>query len=110
MPNHWIIAPFQSDRPDFARVWQFDLTNSIISIGWAKLGDVSKLNRREILEVIASTYPERGRSAWGLIRNMFWAFYREIGAGDHQRESRRSGGQRAKEAGHRMSFSGWRTR
>jgi restriction system protein len=80
MPRYWIIAPVSAESPDlFDKVWQFDLANNFISIGWARLGDVSKMSRQELFEAVASTYPER---AQGLVTNMIWAFYHEIGPGD----------------------------
>ena len=49
MPRYWIIAPVEANPPDlFDKVWQFDLANNLISIGWSQLGDVSKLSRDEL--------------------------------------------------------------
>jgi Endonuclease NucS C-terminal domain len=83
MRRHWIIAPVQSEpRSLFDKVWQFDLANSLISIGWAELGDVSKMSRQELAEAVASTYPEKPPGAKGLVTNMIWAFYHEIASED----------------------------
>lgn len=80
MPRYWIIAPAASEPSDlFDKVWQFDRANNLISIGWKGLGDVSKMSRQELAEVVASTYPDRAK---GLITNMLWAFYHEIGPDD----------------------------
>ena len=36
MPRYWIIAPYHADRPEWwERVWEFDLANNLISIGWS---------------------------------------------------------------------------
>jgi hypothetical protein len=83
MPRHWIIAPFEVDPPSlFDKVWQFDLANNVISIGWAKLGDVSKMSRQALAEAVASAYPEKPPGTKGLFTNMIWAFYHEIGPND----------------------------
>ena len=80
MPRYWVIAPFESKpRKPFDRVWQFDLANNLISIGWSQLGDVSKMTKEDIFKAVASAYPGRAK---GLIRNMLWAFYNEMGPGD----------------------------
>lgn len=83
MPRYWVIAPVESKPPElFDKVWQFDLANDLISIGWKQLGDVSKMNREELSEAIASTYPEKPPPTKGLYANMIWAFYHEISPGD----------------------------
>ncbi len=83
MPRYWVIAPFESKSPElFDRVWQFDLVNNLISIGWQKFGDVSKMSREELSGVVASTYPDKPPPTKGLYTNMMWAFYHEIGPGD----------------------------
>ena len=83
MPRYWIIAPNRAEpASDFENVWQFDLANNLISIGWAELGDVSKMSKQELAETVASTYPEASPPTKGLVTNMVWAFYHEIGSGD----------------------------
>lgn len=83
MPRYWIIAPYESDSPDlFNKVWQFDLLNNLISIGWTRLGDISKLSREELSKLIASAYPEKPPGTKGLLTNMLWGFYHEIALGD----------------------------
>ena len=80
MPRYWVIAPVESKPPElFDKVWQFDLANNLISIGWRKLGDVSKMSREELSEAVASTFPD---AAKGLVANMIRAFYHEIAPGD----------------------------
>ena len=83
MPRYWVIAPVES-KPSgiFDKVWQFDLANNLISIGWKELADVSKMNREELAEAVASTYPDKPPATKGLYANMIWAFYHEIALGD----------------------------
>ena len=46
MTRYWVIAPTKSNPPElFEKVWQFDLSNGLISIGWRELGDVSKMSK-----------------------------------------------------------------
>ena len=83
MPSYWVIAPVESKPPElFDKVWQFDLHDNLISIGWSQLGDVSKMSRETLCDAIAATYPEKPPPTWGLYANMLWAFYHEISPGD----------------------------
>jgi restriction system protein len=83
MPRYWIMAPFESKPSElFDRVWQFDLDNNLISIGWKQLGDISQMSRSELSKAVASTYPDKPLQTKGLYANMLWAFYHEIGPGD----------------------------
>ena len=83
MPQYWIIAPVESKPQDvFDKVWKFDLDNNLISIGWKELGDVSKMSREELAQKVASTYPQKPPGAKGLVTNMIWNFYHDIGPGD----------------------------
>ncbi len=79
MLRYWIIAPIETEpRAQFDRVWQFDLDNEAISIGWAKLGDVSAMKRQELAEAVKVAYPEKPSTAVGLCANMIWNFYNQI--------------------------------
>ncbi len=83
MPRYWIIAPVESKPPElFDKVWQFDIANNLISIGWKELGDVSKMSREELSEAVASTYVDKPPATKALYTNMIWAFYHEISPGD----------------------------
>lgn len=83
MRRYWIVAPVESENPDlFDKVWQFDLANNLISIGWTALGDVSNMSRQDLAKAVASAYPEKPAPARGLITNMMWNFYHEIVPGD----------------------------
>jgi hypothetical protein len=83
MPRYWVMAPIESTKPAlFNKVWEFDLANNTISIGWSQLGDVSTMSRQELTDAVASTFPEKPPQTKALIVNMLWAFYHEIGPGD----------------------------
>jgi restriction system protein len=83
MPRYWVIAPVESKNPQlFNDVWQFDVAQNLISIGWSELGDISKMSREDLSQAIAKTYSDTPNSARGLIRNMLWSFYHEIGVDD----------------------------
>jgi hypothetical protein len=50
MPRYWVIAPYHAEEPAaWDRVWKFDLENSIISIGFSGLGDVSSLSEEQLI-------------------------------------------------------------
>jgi len=83
MPRYWMIAPVESKPSEmFDKVWQFDIANNLISIGWNQLGDVSQMSREKLSEAVASTYPDKPQQTKGLYANMIWAFYHEISPGD----------------------------
>ncbi len=71
--RYWVIAPFDSTIRDiWEKVWQFDLTNNVISVGWRELGDISAYNEDELRTAIDNT-----RSF-----NMLWDFYHSVKKGD----------------------------
>lgn len=83
MPRYWVIAPFRSkDQAFFDKVWQFDLANGTISIGWHELGDVSSMSREALGDAVAKTYPASPLATRTLFANMLWAFFHEIAPGD----------------------------
>ena len=83
MARYWIIAPVDSKPTElFDKVWQFDIANNLISIGWKQLGDISNMSREELSATIASTYKDSKQAAQTLYRNMLWNFYHEIAPGD----------------------------
>jgi len=82
-PRYWVIAPIESQSAEqFDKVWQFDLANNIITIGWPELGDFTKMSREDLSKAIASTYPDKPPSAKTRLANMLWAFYHEVRPGD----------------------------
>ena len=83
MPRYWVIAPVESKPPQlFDRVWEFDLANNIISIGWNQLGDISQLSKEALAAKIANALPEKPTHTKSLITNMNWSFFHEIAPGD----------------------------
>jgi restriction system protein len=83
MPRCWVIAPVESKKAElFDKVWQFDVANNLISIGWSEVGDISKMSREELSNAVASAYLDKPPATKSLYCNMLWAFYREIVPGD----------------------------
>ena len=83
MTRYWVIAPFQSKNSEaFDKVWQFDLANNVISIGWGQIGDVSKMSHETLIAAVASAYPDKPNATKSLFVNMLWSFYHEIKLGD----------------------------
>ena len=83
MPRYWVIAPVESKKPElFDKVWQFDVANNLISIGWSELGDISKMTREDLSDAVAAAYSDKPPQTKGLIANMLWGFYHEISPGD----------------------------
>jgi restriction system protein len=81
--RYWVIAPKESKQPEqFDKVWQFDLANNLISIGWHQLGDASKMSREELSVAVASIYTDKPPATKGFLANTYWAFYHEIRPGD----------------------------
>lgn len=81
--RYWVIAPFESQPPEqYDKVWQFDLANNLISIGWHQLGDSSKMSREELSMAVASTDSDKPAATKGFIANTYWAFFHEIRPGD----------------------------
>jgi len=60
MTRFWIIAPI-ANGDLYDKVWEFDLANNCISIGWRAVGDVSKM-RREDLQSKANRHTQKGRT------------------------------------------------
>jgi restriction system protein len=82
-PRYWVIAPFESQPLEqYDKVWQFDLANSFITIGWQQLGDISKMSREALSRAIASTYPDKVPISKVRLANLLWTFYHEIHPGD----------------------------
>ena len=83
MPRHWVVAPVESKNPDlFDKVWQFDLANNIISIGWSELGDISKMSREMLSDAIGRHSPISPHQRKDSSPTCSGLFYHEIGPGD----------------------------
>jgi len=81
MAGHWIIAPYETGS-NFENVWQFDLAEGLISIGFSELGDASGMTKEQLLAKVAATYPEKPAQTKSLYTNMVWKFFHEIVPGD----------------------------
>lgn len=77
MKRYWVIAPFHSERRKiFEKVWEYDLKNGTVAIGWEKLGDTTGMIKSEL----KSKYKE----VYGNIRffNTFWRYWHDVSPGD----------------------------
>lgn len=75
--RYWVIAPFDStNREIWEKVWQFDLKNNVISIGWRELNDISAYSEDELRAAVEREYGST-RSF-----NMLWDFYHSVKEGD----------------------------
>ncbi len=85
MPRYWAIAPSSSDDSElYDAVWDYDLANGIISIGWRELGDISSLDDvqiRDRLYVELPGYKDKPGTAMTAAR-MLYKFYHKIAPGD----------------------------
>lgn len=84
MPRYWVMAAGESKPAElFDKVWQFDLAENVISIGWKELGDVSQMTREELANAVVTTYSNKPVQTKGLYTNMLWAFYHDMLPGDY---------------------------
>jgi len=83
MPQYWVIALYFAEYPEeWEKVWQFDLQNHIISIGWTELGDVSKCNEKQLKARIDQTYDDYTPRKTIYCFKTLWRFYHDIQVGD----------------------------
>jgi serine/threonine protein kinase len=81
--RYWVIAVYHADRPEeFRQVWRFDLSNNVISVGWARLGDTSSLDEQALRAVIDRHYADKTAGAKESRFRMLWNFYHSIKPGD----------------------------
>ena len=77
--RYWVIAPYNSEKPEiFDKVWEYDLNNGTIAIGWKGLGDISGLTRSEVESRFADVF---GNLVTRDV-NAIWRYYNEIVPGD----------------------------
>jgi len=79
MTRYWVIAPYDSTQPQiFEKVWEYDLREGTIAIGWKELGDISGMNRSEVESKFKEVYEKE------LTRdiNAIWRFYHEVSPGN----------------------------
>ena len=83
--GYWAIAPYSADEPDeWRQVWDFNLANGVISIGWEALGDISALDEQRLRAAIDHKWPDPDTSpgARGQYFRMLWDFFHSIKVGD----------------------------
>jgi hypothetical protein len=81
--SYWVIAPYFAEAPEeWQQVWNFDLANNTISIGWEELDDITSLDEEELRAAIDRTWSEATAIANGHTFRMLWAFYHKIKVGD----------------------------
>lgn len=77
--RYWVIAPYDSTKTQiFEKVWEYDLSNGTIAVGWKELGDVSGMSKSEL----ESKYKEVYGKIDNKDINAIWGFYHEISIGD----------------------------
>jgi hypothetical protein len=80
MRRYWVIAPYSSKNEEgFEESWAFDLKNSVIAIGWSKVGDLSRLSDTELMDKLKKEYPDKHAQR---SFNTLKLFYSEIKEGD----------------------------
>ena len=75
--RYWVISPYDyTHRETWEKVWQFDLENQIISVGWRELGDISAYDEVQLKEAYIREYGNT--LGFNQIKN----FYHSIKIGD----------------------------
>ncbi len=83
MPRYWVIAPHNWELPEiWERVWKFDLSNSVISIGWNELDNISSFDEDRLKAAVDSMYSKDSASTRGRFFGMLWNFFHNIQVGD----------------------------
>jgi hypothetical protein len=83
MTRYWIVAPYNSTKPEiWEKVWNYDIANDTIAIGWADLGDISSLDEEGLRKLINDKYPDMtpGLKTWSF--NSMWNFWHNIKEND----------------------------
>ena len=81
--RYWVIAPSDFSKKDiWGKVWEFDLSNNTIAIGWNKLGNISSYNEEKLREVIQEKYPDKNKAWKTWTFNSMWNFWYNIKVGD----------------------------
>ncbi len=82
MTRYWVIAPYEATDLKFDQVWQFDLENGVISVGWQELGDISEYDQEKLKSAYEKLNPNAPSRTVTRTVNMLWNFYHEIARGD----------------------------
>jgi len=76
MPNYWVIAPFYFENPKIWQcVWERNLKDGFISVGWESLKNVSALNEHQIFQRHRQKIhdkTEKGAHADSKVLHKFW--------------------------------------
>jgi len=79
MIRYWVIAPYNATRIEiWEKVWQSDLKNNTIAIGWSELGDTSPYDEQQLINAIENAYTDRTKGFKTRSFNSVWRFYHEI--------------------------------
>ena len=81
MKKSWIIAPWEHGRASWEKIWDYDYSNNLISIGWSWLGDaINARDEKSLKERIKRLQPnaEKDRSVFRKVN----FFINEIAPGD----------------------------
>lgn len=84
MRRYWVIAPYDSKKPDiFETAWSYDLAHRTIAVGWKELVDIGRLSKDEITLRYRETYPHiTNKGSITRDVNTLWNFLHEISIGD----------------------------
>ncbi len=82
MKRFWVIAPFSAEDDLYEKVWEFDLENGVISIGWHEMGNVSDKNKDQLKELYKQSHQSSYPATITKTANMIWNFYNEVKQGD----------------------------
>ncbi len=83
MTRYWVIAPYTATQPEiYEKIWQYNLTNQVISIGWKELENFSRYTKDELKDAIERTYTTYNATTKTRVLNMLWNFYHEVKVGD----------------------------
>jgi hypothetical protein len=83
MPRYWVIAPYFAHlSEEWERIWDFDLQNRIISIGWSRLGDIRKYDKKQLNARVDRVYYRLTPGARTNYFKVVWSFYHDVKQGD----------------------------
>jgi len=83
MKRYWVIPPYHAKSQIFEKVWEYDLANGTIAVGWKDLGDISELKEKSELEArYREVYGDAVAQVVTRDVNALWGFHHEISPGD----------------------------
>jgi len=83
MAKIWVIAPYDYGKPEiWQRVWENNLRDGFISIGWGELGNLAEFTFQKIYHAHREIWPmEKEKRSHGDAKVLF-KFWNEISIGD----------------------------